>query len=70
MGVLQIKWIIKAIILFKLLERYCSCPKGFTKHAIPSLGYFINALSSITCILTRGRVFYCPIKTNKEINIH
>jgi len=41
----------------KLLKGYYSCLEGFTKHAIPFLGYPKNTLGSITYILTHGRVF-------------
>jgi hypothetical protein len=52
----------------KLLEGYCSCSKGFTKHTISFLGYPRNTVGSITYLLTHGGVLHSPMKTNKETN--
>jgi hypothetical protein len=50
----------------RILERYYSCLKRLTKHAIPLLGYPRNTLGSIKYLSTCGGVLRSPMKTNKE----
>jgi hypothetical protein len=51
---------------FTLLERYCPCPKLLNTLAVPLLGYFKNALGSITYLFKLGGVLHNPTKTYKE----